>query len=337
MKNQLLPFFALFLSVLVTHKSNATEVEKIIWCDGCTGAQKLSLVRSDPAFNTKNSFYVGDMRARVIQKYHVTREEKPQGGGYNTLVLAVAPEPDVTASFKTLTDFYYAGDPGFTKHFYFQIIDSTSPNTLSYREFYTGKGFSENLFATPTGGAQLITPVLDYPNPRVNVYGVVNQSPAQNALLDFATTGFKGQINTLADQALKVASTALPLDPSRMPRIVAVVKFADGSQIAIELDTSSTNAHYAIVKESARDSHNNTVPVTKDMIDGDGLALYDFSEEVGNPNDRINMQSQLGWLGALSAPGSGSSSGSIGTGGFHGWACTSTTVNGNTTYTCRAY
>lgn len=324
---------------LLCQQAKSTVVDKIIWCEGCTAAQKISRIKGDADFGSAPVFYLGSVSGKTIQKFHVTREEKPQGGGYNTLVLPVATEADVTAAFQSLMNFYYAGDIGFTKRFYFQIIDSTNPNSSSYRAYYTGSGFA--IGSSTTGpasaaalsGTQVTTPVLNYPDSDVNVYHVVNRSPAQNQLLDFATRGFSGQFNTLSNQAINIASSVLPLDASHLPSIVAVVKFADASQIAIALDSSTTNAHYVIVKDAARDSHNNTVPVTKEMIGGDGVALYDFSLGVGNPTDRARMGNQLSLLGATSGTGGGS----LGTGGTHGWACTSSGEGENKVYTCRAY
>lgn len=318
--------FAVLLLLTALHVSAKVPVH---WCDGCSVEQEKSLVPQLTSEMGNFDIYVGNLHARTVHKYQLARgwSQPPCSGrpgdphcnrersvGERPLLLGQKMDPqarvltyvyeksvesDIDEAFGHLMDFYYIEPLGWKKQFNLQIIDPAKPSSAGYRKFYQGASL---LYPTVDTfyGTQALTPVVNYPDPNVNVYDIAKTGDARNRFLDNIQSTLAQQMNINMTYLQKVLSSLGFGDSSKMPGVGGVVYFSDGGQVTLDLDTSSTAPRYVINPGTARDSHNNTVPIAIKDISG-VISVYDFRGP-GSTYDQPNMHNQLRGIGANVGP-----------------------------------
>jgi len=344
----------IILAVIFTAlASQATAKADIHWCDSCTVEQEKALVPQLTDEMGTFDFYIGNLNTRTVHKYQLARgwsqppcSGRPGDPNCNqeqsigqpsllhkqtspqatilTYVYEKTVEPDIAEAYDHLTEFYYTAPTGWKKQFNLQIIDPTQPSSVGYRKFHQdGKRISVTV--DTFYGTQELTPVVNYPDPQVNVYDIAKTGDAQNRFLDNIKTTLAQQMNINMTYLQKVLSALGFGDSSKMPGVGVVVYFSDGGQVTLNLDTSTTAPRYVINPGTARDSHNNTVPITLREISG-VVSVYDFRGS-GSAYDQPNMHNQLRGIGANVGP---VPSGSL------QWSC-GANPDGSTGVTCNLY
>lgn len=298
---------------------------KIRWCDGCSAEQEKDMVRNFTGENGTFEYYIGNLQAQTLHKYQLARgwdeppctglpgvdpncqvpwsHSKPASGTpvspQQKIITYVYDEPvegDIAEAFENAMNFYYTEPLGWRKLYEVQLIDPSTPSSASYKRYYRDGKFVPQNKPLDTIGPLQTTPVVDFPDPNATVYDVVVVGAKQNQFLDYFLQPGNQQFKVASTYLLKVLSYVKLFDADKLPANVIAVKFADGSQITITLDSRTTSPRYVIDEKSARDSHGNVVPVRQEQIQG-VRSEYSFGG-AGNESDRPNMWHQLHGLGA---------------------------------------
>ncbi|NII12154.1 hypothetical protein [Oleiagrimonas sp. C23AA] len=254
-------------------------------CDGCTNAQMIAAAKSHGV----GLVVVGDVISKGAVKYRVYQDYQPQ-------VVMNSRRPSLYVDYEVMTDaevsafsavvHFYQGSPeGYSKNINYRIVGSN-------QVMITDKG-SVRPFSTPETAVNLV-----YPNPDVNIYDVINPSPAQNQFLDSINRSPGFTMNNLAHLAESAASVFTFVKDA--PRIQATVTFRDGSHVGIYIANQGGTDQLMVNEKSGVDSHGNNVPATVSAVTGGDTGAdsqtYDFSGP-GNPTDQQNMWDQIGRFG----------------------------------------
>lgn len=316
--------YAAFLAMASAFAPLAVSAQAtLVWCNGCSvqqeglvAAQEVNRENTNPTAPARGSIYVGNNLA--IHKYSVfvgNRVDPPpckgltctqprlavataevSGGGDDTMPRWVAEplpvEPSVQSAFTSLTAFYDASPVGWTKSFTVKIVAPGQAMTAS-----EGIALHKQAAAFSQAGAPIVVPSLDYPNPRVNAYDVVNRGAAQEQLLQYLRHQASGQISSLTDRVAEVASAFKIVDYDAMPKIFVEVVFSDGSSVQAVMDSGTHLNNFSLIPDSGRDSGNNPIPTNKAIVQGEGIAKYAFNAYGSNSSDALNMYSQISELG----------------------------------------
>ena len=309
------------LIMLITLISTAVAAEvtdpKIHWCDGCSLDQEKAAVVALTGKTGTFNYYIGNLQARTIHKYRLVREwlmppcsghpdhsecqpeestdEDSPHGKTMTSVNDKPVEGDIAEAFRNAVLFYYTEPVGWRKYYEVQIIDPSNPSSSVYKKFYRNGKFPPQDKPLGSIGPSQSMPVMDFPDPNATVYDVVVMGAKQDQFLDFFLSPGGQQFKVASSYLLRVLSFFSIFDADKLPANVILVKFADGGQITISLDSRTTRPHYVIDKTSARDSHGNFVPVRQEQLEGE-RSEFSFLG-TGNVNDRPNMWRQLNGLG----------------------------------------
>ena len=309
------------IALLSTATTAQVTDDKIRWCDGCSVEQEKDMVQNFTGENGTFEYYIGNLHARTIHKYQLARgwDQPPCSGRPGdpncqapwslpsgapvspqqkivTYVYDKPVEGDIAEAFDNAMQFYYTEPVGWKKLYEVQIVDTTDPSSASYKQFYRHGKFVPQNKPLDTIGPLQTTPVVDFPDHNATVYDVVVIGAKQNQFLDYFLQPGNQQFKVASTYLLKVLSYVKLFDSDKLPANVITVKFADGSQVTVTLDSSTTSPRYVIDEGSARDSHGNFVPVRQEQLQG-VRSEYSFGG-AGNGNDRPNMWHQLHGLGA---------------------------------------
>lgn len=245
----------------------------LMWCDGCSDAQKKALVLS----TWQESLYIADLTAHSVRAYQIVNfDNGPKKPGtqpspddpYAAEVTAVSPYKDAG---NALVSFYYASPVGWSKG-----LNANSAGVVRSSD-----------------GVQRATGV-PYSKPGVNVYDVVLPGPDQNNLTDWVEGLTSAFLNSIPANVEAIASTFKIIDAGRMPLVQFTINFDDGSHIDVKEDFSTASAKATVVPDTGRDSHNNNVPSTKQSALGgaQGASVYKFGGG-GNPSDYGNWLNMM--------------------------------------------
>ncbi|MHB8680069.1 MAG: hypothetical protein ACYC7G_10075 [Rudaea sp.] len=286
----------LAIMLLITASSAFANAPSLVWCTACTDAQMQAAALNTPIGTT----YVADLFTGRTDAFSVYYDDI----GKNS-VRAVNTNPSYRVKKAVLT----SADPHYTNGI----------NALVH--YY-------NL--PPAGWVKhLKSPVAN--DNAGSVYNIINAGPAQNSWVD----GKNSPLDLYADYHEAVANATAALG-SVMPSggLLQVAEtqeedFSDGSRVDLVYDIATNKMK--LDPDSARDSHNNSVP----YIGTDGKIHNLGGEHVfsgdGNPNDQSNFLNQVQHLGVIIIAGVG------GSGTQHGWACTKVGDGDNAVYTCQYY
>ena len=231
----------------------------LLWCDNCADAQKEDMAKTQPPNTT---VYVGDVVKKTVYAYNIYMDvdDGVRPPRRYKAVDRFTPPADYAAAAMSYVNFYNAAPKGWQK---------------SQQVHYDGPGSGDRI-----------------------AYDVVNTSPMQNDMLDWAAdnTSFV----TVVVDSLSLFMTGA--SPKEQYEII----FWDGSKITIERDVKNMLIKYEVVQDSGRDSHNNTI-LSKAR---DNPVQFNFVGP-GNPKDPARWSGQMTMLGY---------SGMSAHGGV--WACT---------------
>lgn|GEM_PF-4270166 len=241
----------------------------LLWCDNCTDAQKEDMAKTQPP-NT--SVYIGDVVKRVVYAYNVYIDVDDGVRPPRRYKVAdrFTPPADYAAAAMSYVNFYNAAPQGWQK---------------SQQVHYDGPGSGDRI-----------------------AYDVVNPSPAQNDLLDWAADNTSFVTQVVDNMSLFITGV--------VPKEQYEIVFWDGSRITIERDVKNMLVKYEVVQDSGRDSHNNTI-LSKSR---DTPVQFSFIGP-GNPKDPSRWAGQMTLLGysGMSAHGGA-------------WACTKSAAGHICTY-----
>ena len=285
--------------VMASYRAFAVDLH---WCDGCSAEDKKNKVTQLTADMGTFDFYIGDLADRSIHKYQLARgyaQPPCRGPGCNqqqktrvlTYVYDKDVEPEIADAYGKLIAFHDSAPVGWKKLYEIQIVDVSNPMSPGYKAFFDNGKLLSPKIPTFFHGLINLTPVMDYPDPNINVYDVINDGPKQNNFLNHIMNTTTQRLNANMTYLDKILSTFRIIDSTRIPDVAVQVRFSDGGKITALLDTSTTVAKYKIDPESARDSHNNTVPVEHKQLQR-GIIQFDFRGP-GAAYDQPNMGSQL--------------------------------------------
>jgi hypothetical protein len=308
------------LLMLAAFPAAATDRVNLYFCDGCSVEQEREMVKGLTGEMGTFDFYVGNFPAQTIHKYQLARgwskppcSNRPGDPNCNqdratapltaqptweratmeTHVYAKDVEQPYLEAYQHLVQFYYTEPVGFSKVYEFQIIDPANTASAAYQKFYR----NGNFFPQNTGVlGNPINPVIDYPDPATTVFDIANPGTKRGVLLDTVRNTMMQRVNIAMDNVAKILSALGVIDSSKLPNIGVIVHFADGGQVTLQLNNSSTVPVYEIVEDSLRDSHGNYVPVKKAQLEA-GPWDFDYSGS-GRAKDAADMRNQLEFLGA---------------------------------------
>lgn len=176
----------------------------------------------------------------------------------------------------------------------------------------------ETLFdfhATPVAGWRKDR-VVDYPDPNVNVYDVVNSGPDQNRVIAWLPAQYTIINANLTQRLNELGEVVQILDASAWPKVDVIVKFKDESQIRFSIDYSTDNPAYKEVKDSGIDDHMNTV------LNEKRNTPVQFDLRGATDAEARQWAQQMTWLGYLGASTVRAT-----------WACTKSAAG----YVCEVY
>lgn len=220
----------------------------LLWCNACTPAQKNAAALTQTVGST---VYVGDTSANTVNAYRVYLDidDSTRPATRTKVADAITPVAPYKDDALALIAWYRTSPAGWTKQREVQ---------------YDGPG-----------GAGRIG------------YDVVNDSPARNDLLDWATSGM---LLDIGSQVNATAGKIRSFITSQTPGLQVVIVFSDRSRITLELDFQSSDGQHQVwkvVPNSGRDSNNNTIRSThtnepvearfQNMRDGFPTNPVDFS------------------------------------------------------------
>ncbi|MFT3790580.1 MAG: hypothetical protein QM741_05800 [Rudaea sp.] len=223
----------------------AHAVTPLIWCDGCTRAQKIAKAKT---YGT-GDIYIGDLTARTFQGFTIFEVASGDATQFD-------PPPSDLAAGQQLISYYYASPQGWSKGFQMDLAGHVSSN------------------------GSHVTNVNGYPNPNTTAWDVAFPGPQQNNFTDWAAQTYGAIFNYYGSLLGDLASIFHLLDTSHVPSVTTEITFNDGSRITLKQDTT-TNGKIVVkvVQDSARDSNNNTIPTNRNAVTGGagGRAYYQFS------------------------------------------------------------
>ncbi|MGA9335044.1 MAG: hypothetical protein WBV39_12260 [Rudaea sp.] len=260
------------LLLLSAAAMEAHAVTPLIWCDGCTRAQKIAKAK----IHGTGDIYVGDLTARTFQGFTIFEVASGDATQFDP------PASDLAAG-QQLIGYYYASPRGWSKGFQMDLAGHVSSN------------------------GSHVTNVNAYPDPNTTAWGVAFPGPQQNNFTDWAAQTYGAIFNYYGNLLISAGSVFYNIDSSHEPSITTEITFSDGSRITLKQDTSATGKIVVkVVPDSARDSNNNTIPTTRNAVTGGagGQAYYQFSGS--NSSDFQHwMQALSNWGIPISGSGGG--------------------------------
>jgi hypothetical protein len=312
---------------LASFGASAAQVT-LVWCNGCSqqqegyaAAQELNKENTNPTAPTRGMIYVGNNGA--IHKYsvfvgnrvdpphcrgttctqpqRVVAEAEVSGGSsdgmprWNADPMTV--ESSVQTAFNDMNTFYNTAPVGWTKSFTVKIVAPSQ--AMSADE---GIALHQKAAAFSSSNTPVVVPVLNYPNPNVNAYDVVNRGAAQEQLLDYLRNVPAGEITSAINHVAEVAAVFKVVDYSAVPKVVVEVVFTDNSSVDAIMDSSTHLNRFSLIKDTGRDSNHNPIPTNKAIVQGEGISKYEFNAYGSNSGDALNMYNQISELGVSIAP-----------------------------------
>lgn len=244
----------------------------LLWCNGCTAAQKVAAALGQP---TNSTVYVADTTAKTVYAYWVyldvddgVRPPRRYKKADRTDI-----DPVLEQAAMTLINFYDAAPQGWEKR---------------KQASYDG----------PDNGTLI-------------AYDVVNDSPARNAFLDWAS-----HRPNIIDQAWMGLFQIAAFKTGVLPSVETDVYFWDGSKITLKLNIAVTDVEFSVAPNSGKDSHGNTILSKAD----DEPHQFSFIGN-GNPADKGRWAGQMTMIGYSGATAHGGA-----------WACTKSAAGHHCAY-----
>jgi hypothetical protein len=224
----------------------------LLWCDECSDAQKKAAALTRPI---GEQVYVGDAVLQHLDAYVVE-----------------ATSLDVSHDSPTATR-----------------NATTTAATSPYDEI--GHALIEFHRAAPVGWSKQVN--LAYAAAlSANVYDVAFAGFARNILFDWISRQPDASFEQAGRERHGLSSAFRIVYPATSPAATFVVRFEDGSRIAVTDDFSTTIPNYDVAPDSAIDSHRNIIPLQA----GRGSLSFDFSGP-GNPDDQRRWTQWMTLLG----------------------------------------
>lgn len=295
----------------------------IVSCEGCSqsqeeyaAAQELNKENTNPTAPARGNIYVGNNG--VIHKYSVFVENRvdpphckegtctqPQrvaatvqtSGMPQWSATPMSVESSVQAAFDNMMAFYNAAPVGWVKHYTLKIVvpgEATSADE--------GIALNQRAMAFAQSDTPVVVPVLNYPDPRINAYDVVNRGAVQQQFLDYLRSVPSGQISSVIDHLAQIAAAVNMVNYKEVPSIVVEVVFSDKSSVDAIMEKDTSLNRFSIIPDTAVDSNHNPIPATKAVVQGTGISKYVFNTYDSNGTDALNMFNQISELGVPISP-----------------------------------
>lgn len=294
----------------------------IVSCDGCSqsqeeyaAAQELNKENTNPIAPTRGNIYVGNNG--VVHKYDTfvsNRVDPPHCRGTTCTqpqrVMADAAsstssdgmprwsatpmpvEPEAQAAFDNMMAYYNAAPIGWEKHFTVKIEVPGEATTAD-----AGISLNKRAIAFAQSGRPVVVPVLNYPDPRINAYDVVNRGAVQQQLLDYLRNVPSGQVTSVIDHFAELAASVNMVNYKEVPAIVVEVVFHDNSSVDAIMEKDTHLNRFSLIPDTAIDSNHNPIPGSKSVVQGQGIAKYVFNTYGSNGTDPLDMFNQISELG----------------------------------------
>lgn len=315
-------------SALSLASLGASAQVTLIWCNGCSqqqegraAAQELDKENTNPTAPARGMIYVGNNTA--IHKYSVyvnyrvspphctgstcnrpplaMAETEVSGGGDGTIPQwnadALPVEPEIQTVFNDMTTFYNTAPVGWTKYFTVKIMKPSQAMTAD-----EGIALHKAAAAFSSSETPIVVPTFNYPDPDINAYDVVNRGDKQEDLLDYLRHLPSGELTSSIDHVAEVAAVFKLVDSKSLPKIVVEVVFSDGSSVQAVMDSSTHLNNFSLIPDSGKDSNRNPIPTNKGIVQGEGIAKYDFNKYGSNAGDALSMYNQITDLGVSISP-----------------------------------
>jgi hypothetical protein len=301
----------------------ASAKATLVWCNGCSqwdeghaAADEVNKENTNGLAPSHGIIYVGNNGA--LHKYSVyvasrvappkctgTVCNRPQlmtaatpisGGGANGepkwSAYPETVEPATQAAFKNMTAFYNMAPVGWTKAFTVKVMAPSQSMTAD-----EGVALHQKAVTFSSSSKPVVVPVFNYPDPNINAYDVVNRGAAQQQLLQYLRDMPTGQLTSAIDHVAEIASVFKVVDYNAVPKIVVEVVFTDNSSVEAIMDSSTHLNNFSLIPDSGRDSSSNPIPTNKGIVQGEGIAKYEFNSYGSNSRDALDMYNQISELG----------------------------------------